>query len=77
VLQRLAVRLTFTAEALAHQPFLLGNRFSIADAYLFVMLNWHKPLKVDLSRWPALLQFHERVAARPAVRRAMSEEGLL
>jgi hypothetical protein len=32
---------------------------------------------VDLSRWPALLQFHERVAARPAVRRAMSEEGLL
>jgi glutathione S-transferase len=76
VLQRLAVRLNYAAQALERDPYLLGNRFSIADAYLFVILSWHKQLKVDLSRWPALLQFIDRVAARASVQRAMAEEGL-
>jgi len=77
VTQRLAHRFTYAGEALERNPFLLGSRFSIADAYLFTVLGWYKPLKIDLSRWPALLGFLERVGERPAVRQAMREEGLL
>jgi glutathione S-transferase len=76
-LQRLATRFTYVAEALERDPYLLGDRFSIADAYLFTVLSWYKPLKVDLGRWPALLRYLDRIAERPAVRRAMTEEGLL
>jgi glutathione S-transferase len=77
VTQRLAQRFTYLGEALDRGPFLLGSRFSIADAYLFTVLSWYKPLKIDLSRWPVLLGFLERVGERPAVRQAMREEGLL
>jgi glutathione S-transferase len=77
VTQRLAGRVTYVAQALERDPFLLGNRFSIADAYLFVILSWHGVLKVDLSRWPVLLRFLERVGERPAVRQALVEEALV
>lgn len=77
VTQKLATRFPHVALPLERDPFLLGSRFSVADAYLFVILNWHGALKVDLSRWPALLRFLERVRERPAVRQAMLEEGLV
>jgi glutathione S-transferase len=57
--------------------FLLGDQFSAADAYLFTILNWHGWLKVDLTPWPALLGFMERVKARPAVQATMKAEGLI
>jgi glutathione S-transferase len=57
-------------------PFLLGGQFSVADAYLFVMTFWANYLKIDLSSWPHLKAYSERVAARPHVREAMQEEGL-
>jgi glutathione S-transferase len=57
-------------------PFLLGGQFSVADAYLFVMTFWANYLKIDLSSWPHLKAYSERVAARPHVREAMKEEGL-
>jgi len=59
------------------RPFLLGERFTAADAYLFVMVNWKDFLKVDLSAFGNVLAFHERVAARPAVQAAMRAEGLI
>ena len=69
-------RFGYVAQTLDKQPFLMGNEFTIADAYLFVVLNWSGLHKVDLSPWPALQQFQARVAARPGVQAALKAEGL-
>jgi glutathione S-transferase len=55
----------------------MGERFTVADAYLFTLLNWGQWTKVDVARWPALQQFVARVAARPKVQEALKAEGLL
>jgi glutathione S-transferase len=75
--QKLATRFELLAKTLATQPYLTGERFSIADAYLFTILNWAAMLKVDLAPWPVLGRYLERVAARPAVRAALLAEGLV
>jgi glutathione S-transferase len=62
---------------LAKGPYLFGDQFTVADAYLFVVTNWSNFLKLDLSEFPNLLAFQARVAARPAVQTAMRAEGLL
>jgi glutathione S-transferase len=74
--QALGNRFGYLAQTLEKQPFLMGNDFTIADAYLFVVLNWSDLHKVDLSPWPALQQFRQRVAARPAVQATLKAEGL-
>lgn len=56
--------------------FLMGG-FTIADAYLFTVLNWTKFVGIDLSKWPALQAYHGRVAARPAVQATLKAEGLI
>ena len=77
VVDALGKRFDFVAPVLAAQPYLTGERFTIADAYLFTILNWAKILKVDLARWPSLGQYLERVAARPRVQQALRDEHLL
>jgi len=62
---------------LGSADYLGGNQFSVADAYLFVMLVWVTHVKIALTDWPALQAFHTRVAARPAVHAAMLTEGLI
>jgi len=62
---------------LSRQPWLLGEHFTAADAYLFVVTNWARMVQVDLSAFPALLAFQQRVAERPAVQAAMAAEGLI
>lgn len=57
-------------------PFLMGDRFTVADPYLFVCLNWSPYSKLELDRWPALLEFMRRIGDRPAVRAATAAEGL-
>jgi glutathione S-transferase len=74
--QALGNRFGYLAQTLEKQPFLMGNEFTIADAYLFVVLNWTNLHKVDLSPWPALQQFQKRVAERPAVQATLKAEGL-
>lgn len=69
-------RYQFIEGVLAKQPYLLGDRFTAADAYLFTVTNWAKYVELDLSGFPALLAFQLRVAERPAVRAAMEAEGL-
>jgi glutathione S-transferase len=59
---------------LADRQYLMGNQFSIADAYCFAIMNWHKRADLDLSPWPTLKAYVERVAARPKVREAMEAE---
>jgi glutathione S-transferase len=62
---------------LAGKTFLLGDDFSVADAYLFTVLGWTKPTKIDLSKWPVLAAYHHNIAQRPKVQEAMRAEGLL
>jgi glutathione S-transferase len=73
----LAAKLEYIARQLEGHQFLTGERFSIADAYLFTVLNWSKRVGIDLGRWPALEAYLKRIFARPAVRSAMEAEGLL
>ncbi len=58
------------------RPFLTGQDFTVADAYLFVVLSWAPNLGVDLARWPRLGAFSARVGARPAVQAATAAERL-
>ena len=75
--EKLASRFEFISKTLARQPFLTGESFTVADAYLFTVLRWAAPLKVDLAPFPALTQFMARVEARPGVQKALAAEGLL
>jgi glutathione S-transferase len=62
---------------LARQPFLMGEAFTVADAYLLTTLNWTKPAGLDLARWPALAAYRNRLRERPGVLAALEAEGLL
>ncbi|WP_017463194.1 glutathione transferase GstA [Dyella ginsengisoli] len=70
-------RYGYIESILSRQPYLMGDHFSVADAYLFVVTNWSRVIKLDLSEFPALLAFQKRVGERPAVQAAMREEGLI
>jgi len=72
----LTSRLETVAEHLSNRAFLLGEQFTVADAYLFVMLGWGASVDVDISRWPVLADYAAKISARPAVQKALKEEGL-
>ncbi|MDF3933189.1 glutathione transferase GstA [Pseudomonas citronellolis] len=67
-------RLEQTAPALERAPYLLGETFGVADAYLFTVLGWAGRLGIDLAAWPALQRFLERVGRRDSVRAALRAE---
>ena len=77
VIDKLAGRYDYLAKHLAKNPYVMGKDFSVADAYLFTVLNWTNFLGIDLGKWPALKDYQARVAARPAVQEALKAEGLL
>ncbi|WFE88924.1 glutathione binding-like protein [Roseibium porphyridii] len=56
--------------------YLLGDAFSVVDAYAFVILNWSNFIGVSLSEWPAIVDYIARIKARPAAQRTLEEEGL-
>ncbi len=74
---KLAGRLAWVNEQLEGRTWLMGEAFSVADGYLFTVTNWAKPTGVDLSPYPRLLAWRERMAARAGVQAAMQAEGLL
>ena len=57
--------------------YLLGDGFSAADAYAFVILNWSNYVGIDLSPWPNIQAYMDRIQSRPAVQKSMSAEGLI
>lgn len=75
--RKIGERLGFVDSRLAaHGPYLMGERFTIADAYLFTIVGWSPAAGVDLSAFPSLRAFMDRVGARPKVREAMQAEGM-
>ena len=77
VRERLLGRLQWVDGELAHKPYLMGEQFTVADAYLFTVSNWCGHVGVDISGLKHLAAYRERIAARPAVQAAMKAEGLL
>lgn len=75
--EELARRFDYLSAELRDKPYLMGDSFTVADAYLFTMLGWCGLTGIDLKKWPVLTAYRERVAARPAVRAAMKAEGLI
>jgi glutathione S-transferase len=59
------------------RPYLLGNQFSVADAYAFVILNWVQFIGFSLQPWPLVEAFRTRLGAHPSVLNALETEGLL
>ena len=74
---RLADRLRIVDAALEGKAYLMGDQFTVADAYLFTLTNWAQPVGLDISNLAHLGAYRARVAARPAVQAAMKAEGLL
>jgi glutathione S-transferase len=69
-------RLDYLNDYLAGREFLL-DRFSVADAYLTVVLNWSRATTIDFEQWPALKDYFGRMRRRPSIARALTEEGAL
>jgi glutathione S-transferase len=72
----LAKRFDWLSTQLAARKFLMGDTFTVADAYLFTLLRWSGLVHVDLTRWPVLTAYLTRVGERPKVREALHAEGL-
>jgi glutathione S-transferase len=62
---------------LAGKDYLMGDHFTVADGYLYVVTRWSTPMNLDLAAFTNLMAHHERVTARPAVQEALKAEGLL
>ena len=69
-------RLAYVNQQLAGKSYLMGEDFSVADAYLFTVLRWSPVAKLDLNQWPEIVAFQTRMATRPAVQEALAAEGL-
>jgi glutathione S-transferase len=75
--ENLAGRFAYLDKQLAGRQYLMGDKFTVADAYLFTVLNWSKRVEIDLGQWPNVTAYVARVAARPKVQEAMKAEGLI
>ena len=67
-------RFDFLSKSLQGKDYLMGSTFTVADAYLFVILGWSGHVGVDLAKWPVLQAYWDRIAARPAVEAALDAE---
>jgi len=72
----LSKRLDWLNAALGANVFLTGDTFTVADAYLFVVLGWSAHAGIDIAKWPNLKRYRTKLAARPAVLAALKAEGL-
>jgi len=73
----LGQRFDWIDKQLAGKQYVMGDKFTVADAYLFTVLRWTARIQIDLGKWSNLKAYVDRVAARPKVQAAMKAEGLL
>ena len=74
--EKLFKRLAVLSQTLERQDYLMGDGFSVVDAYLFTVLRWAPLFAIDLDQWPALVRFQTRVDQRPAVKAALAAESV-
>jgi glutathione S-transferase len=70
-------KLDYLTGHLGERKFLLGDTFTVADAYLFTVLSWTAHVGIELGKWPVLAAYHARVGHRPKVQEALKAEGLI
>jgi len=75
--EHLGTRLNWLETQLAGKQYVTGNKFTIADAYLFTVLRWSPFASISLDKWPNIKAYVDRVTARPKVQEAMKEEGVI
>jgi glutathione S-transferase len=75
--ENLGKRLEWVNKQLAGKQYLMGDKFTIADAYLFTVLRWSQRIQLDLTPYSNVAAFMDRVAARPKVQETMKAEGLI
>lgn len=73
---RLSRRFGHVANHLASRQYVVGDHFSVADAYLYTVLTWTRLVGIDLSAWPVLVAYRDRLQQRPAIQAARAAEGL-
>lgn len=74
---RLSRRFDFIESRLKTQTYLIGNRFTVADAYLYTVLGWMKGFGIDLKRWPNVAAYMRRIDVRPSVAAALEREAVV
>src|SRR5262249_2919026 len=74
--ENLGKRFDWLDKQLAGKQYLMGDKFTVADAYLFTVLRWAARIDMDLGKWPNLKAYVDRVAARPNVQEPLKAEGL-
>ncbi|MBS0612113.1 MAG: glutathione transferase GstA [Proteobacteria bacterium] len=67
----------YISKQLKDRQFLVGDRFTVADAYLFTILGWGQYAGIDVAKWPVLKSYVDRIAARPKVQAALQAEKAL
>jgi glutathione S-transferase len=72
--EKLGKRFDYAQKELGTKTFLMGDTFTVADAYLYNMLRWTEFTGIDRAKWPGLVKYFERVEARPAVKAAVEAE---
>ncbi len=72
--EKILQRLEWVDAQLAGKQYLMGDTFTVADAYLYVISGWTVPMKIDLSSLKNLVAYRQRVGERPAVQRSVKEE---
>jgi glutathione S-transferase len=72
----LGKRFDWIDKELAGKPYLMGEKFTVADAYMFTVMRWTQRINIDLAKWPNIKAYMDRVAARPKVQEALKAEGL-
>jgi len=75
--ENIGKRFDWIDKQLAGRQYLMGDKFTVADAYLFTILRWTTRIEMDLAKWPNLKAYVDRVAARPKVKEALKAEGLI
>jgi glutathione S-transferase len=75
--KKLRARFDWLSSEIKDREFLVGNHYTVADGYLFVVLGWTDHVGMKLADWPVLKAWHARIAQRPAVQKALKEEGLI
>ncbi|MDO9462028.1 MAG: glutathione transferase GstA [Alphaproteobacteria bacterium] len=74
--KKLEGNFAFLERKLKDRKYLMGDQFTVADAYLFTILSWTKFIQMDLATWPVLAEYQKRVSSRPKVQETLKAEGL-
>ncbi len=74
---RIAERFSYLSGVLVDRAYLMGETFTVADAYLFALLRWSNRFEIDLQLWPNIDDYYQNLSTRPAIQAALGAEGLL